>query len=106
MSEEYMNGIRPIRTEEDYEDRLKQIDLIFDAEPNTPEGDLLEVLVILVEDYERTHYPISKEEILQKKLEMAMEALKGISSLWHGRGLAPKVLEELDKTITEIEETK
>jgi hypothetical protein len=44
--------------------------------------------------------------IIQKKLEMAMEALKGISSLWHGRGLAPKVLEELDKTIAEIEKIK
>lgn len=43
---------------------------------------------------------------LQKKLDMAMEALRGISSLWHGRGLAPRVLEELDKTIIEIENIK
>jgi len=45
-------------------------------------------------------------DILRKKFEMAMEALKEVSSLWHGRGLTPKVLEELDKTIAEIEKIK
>lgn len=41
--------------------------------------------------------------VLSVKLKSAMEALKGISFLWHGRGLSPTVLEELDKTIVEIE---
>jgi hypothetical protein len=49
---------------------------------------------------------IAENDILKKKIELAMNALKGISFLWHGRGLAPKVLEELDKTIVEIEDLK
>ena len=46
--------IKPIRTENDYDEVMAQIDAIFDAQPGTPEGDLLEVLTILVEAYERS----------------------------------------------------
>jgi HTH-type transcriptional regulator/antitoxin HigA len=51
--------IKPIRTEHDYEETLKQIEAIFDAQPSTPEFDLLEVLSILVENYEEDHYPVT-----------------------------------------------
>ena len=50
--------IKPIRTEADYEAALKEIENLFETEPNTPEGDRLEVLSTLVEAYEETHYPI------------------------------------------------
>jgi HTH-type transcriptional regulator/antitoxin HigA len=50
--------IKPIRTEEDYEAALAKIEEIFDAGPGTPEADLLDVLVVLVEAYEEEHYPI------------------------------------------------
>jgi HTH-type transcriptional regulator/antitoxin HigA len=49
--------IRPIKTDEDYRAVLEEIDRLFDAAPDTPEGDRLEVLVALVEAYEREHYP-------------------------------------------------
>lgn len=48
----------PIRTEADYRAALDEIERLFDAEPNTPECDLLEVLTTLVEAYEQRHYPI------------------------------------------------
>lgn len=51
--------IKPIRTAHDYEEALAQIEAIFDAQPGTSEGDLLEVLTILVEAYEEEHYPIA-----------------------------------------------
>jgi HTH-type transcriptional regulator/antitoxin HigA len=51
--------IRPIKTEEDYEWALAEIDRLFDSEPGTPESDKLEILVILVEAYEDEHDPIS-----------------------------------------------
>jgi HTH-type transcriptional regulator/antitoxin HigA len=51
--------INPIRTEKDYEEALAQIDAIFDAQPGTPDGDLLELLTLLVEAYEEQHYPIA-----------------------------------------------
>ncbi len=43
--------IRPIKNEADYEVALAEIEALFDAEPNTPECDELEVLATLVEAY-------------------------------------------------------
>ncbi|HEW98224.1 MAG: transcriptional regulator [Candidatus Parabeggiatoa sp. nov. 3] len=53
-----MMEIKPIRVEADYEAALKEIEALFDARANTPEGDRLEVLSILVEAYENQHYSI------------------------------------------------
>lgn len=50
--------IRPIKTETDYEAALKEIERLFEAVPDTPEGDRLEVLTTLVEAYEEQHYRI------------------------------------------------
>jgi HTH-type transcriptional regulator / antitoxin HigA len=50
--------IKPIRTEADYEAVLARIEEIWDAETGTPESDELDVLAILVEDYEERHHPI------------------------------------------------
>ncbi len=50
--------IKPIKTNEDYQSALEEIDRLFDASPDTPEGDHLEVLMTLVQAYEDKHYPI------------------------------------------------
>lgn len=50
--------IQPIKNETDYRNTLKEIDGLMTAEANSPEGDRLDILVTLVEDYERKHYPI------------------------------------------------
>lgn len=50
--------LRPIRTETDYQEALQEIELLFNATPNTPEYDRLDVLTTLVEAYEKKHFPI------------------------------------------------
>jgi len=50
--------IKPIKTEADYQAVLEEIEKLFDAALDTPEGDRLEVLVTLVEAYEEKHYSI------------------------------------------------
>lgn len=50
--------IKPIKTEADYRAALEEIERLFDAAPDTPEGDRLEVLTALVEAYEEKHYTI------------------------------------------------
>ncbi len=52
--------IRPVRTEEDYETALRKIAALMETEPveGTDEFDKLDVLVTLVEDYERRNHPI------------------------------------------------
>lgn len=50
--------IRPIRTQGDYEAALREIESLMAAQPDSPEGDRLDVLATLVEAYEREHYPM------------------------------------------------
>jgi len=50
--------IHPIHSKSDYEKALNRIEAIFDAKSGTSEGDELEILGILVEDYEKRHHPI------------------------------------------------
>ena len=52
-----MAGIEPIRTEADYKTALARIDDLMDAEPGSPEGRELDVLVDLVDLYESRHEP-------------------------------------------------
>jgi HTH-type transcriptional regulator/antitoxin HigA len=52
-------NIKPIKTEKDYKDALKRLEVIFDALPNSTEGDELEILGILIDNYEKIHFPIN-----------------------------------------------
>ena len=51
-------NIKPIKTEQDYENALKRLEVIFDAKKDSADGDELEILGILIEKYEDQHYPI------------------------------------------------
>ena len=51
-------GVRPIRTEVDYDAAVEEIERLMDAAPGTAERDKLEVLAILVEAYEAEHHPV------------------------------------------------
>jgi HTH-type transcriptional regulator / antitoxin HigA len=50
--------IAPIKNQRDYRRALKDIEGLMTAKRNTPEGDRLDVLVTLVEAWERKHYRI------------------------------------------------
>ena len=50
--------IKPIKNDADYQAALEEIERLFAAVPDTPEGDRLEVLTTLVEAYEERHYSI------------------------------------------------
>ena len=47
--------IHRIRTKADYREAMQRIDMVWNASPKSPEADELEVLSLLVEDYEKTH---------------------------------------------------
>jgi HTH-type transcriptional regulator/antitoxin HigA len=51
-------NIKPIKTKADYRRSLKAVEGLMAAKANTPDGDQLDVLVTLVEAYERTHFPM------------------------------------------------
>jgi len=74
--------IRPIHTEADYRATLREIETLMTAAAGSPEGDRLDVLVTLVEAYERARFPI--------ELPDPIEAIKFVMEQ---RGLSPKDLE-------------
>lgn len=76
--------IKPIKKDADYRAALKEIESLMIAKPDTPEGEKLDVLVTLVEAYERKHYPLD--------LPDAVEAIK---FEMEQRGLTPKDLEPM-----------
>jgi HTH-type transcriptional regulator/antitoxin HigA len=53
-----METIKPIRTEADYQAALARIDELMDAEPDSREGEELDLLADLVELYESKHEPM------------------------------------------------
>jgi len=50
--------IKPIKTDDDYRAALKEIESLMTAEADTPEGERLDVLVTLVEAYEKKYFPL------------------------------------------------
>lgn len=76
--------IKPVRTKADYRAALKAVESLMGAKARTPEGDRLDVLVTLIEGYERQHFPMD--------LPDAVEAIK---FRMEQQGLTPKDLEPL-----------
>jgi HTH-type transcriptional regulator / antitoxin HigA len=56
--------IKPIRSYQDYQEALNEIDRLWGSEPG-PEGDKLDVLIVLVEDYEKKNFRSSKEDPIE-----------------------------------------
>lgn len=51
-------NIKPIKTKKDYQQALDRLEVIFDAKKGTPEGDELEIVGILIGQYENENFPI------------------------------------------------
>ncbi len=74
--------LRPIKTKREHQAALKEVEALWDARAGTAGADRLEVLVLLVEAYERKHFPIEPPHPIDFLLHV-MEA----------RGLTRKDLE-------------
>jgi HTH-type transcriptional regulator/antitoxin HigA len=66
-------NLKPIKSEADYEAALQEIKRLWDAEPGTPESDTFEVLVTLVEAYEKGRYDLPAPDPIAA-LEYFMES--------------------------------
>lgn len=103
--------IKPIKNAADYHATLKEIETLMMAAADSPEGEKLDVLVTLVEAYERKHYPLDlpdpveaiKFEMDQKGLTVKdLEPMIGKSNrvyeiLNHKRSLTLKMIWKLHK---------
>ncbi|MCU0490867.1 MAG: hypothetical protein MUD01_04740 [Chloroflexaceae bacterium] len=86
-------NIRPIRNTTDYEAVLAEIESLFDAQPNTPEGDRLDVLTTLIEAYEAQAFPID-----------APDPIEMIQYFLESRGLNRRALEPYIGTRARVSE--
>jgi HTH-type transcriptional regulator/antitoxin HigA len=87
--------IKPIRTEEDYQAALEEIERLMDAQPDTPEGDRLDVLATLVEAWEEKHCPIEEPdpiEVIQHRMEALGMSRKDLETMIGGRNRVSEVL--------------
>jgi HTH-type transcriptional regulator / antitoxin HigA len=50
--------IKPIRVEADYERALRRVEELWDSPKGSAESDEMEILVAVIEAYEKAHYPI------------------------------------------------
>lgn len=69
-----MKNLKPIKTEQDYNQALERLEDIFDAKPNTNDGDELEILGILIEKYENENFPIELPDPIEA-IKFRMEQL-------------------------------
>ena len=68
--------IKPIKIDADYRAALKEIETLMMAEPDTQEGEKLDVLVTLVDAYEQKHYPLDLPDPVEAiKFEMEQKGL-------------------------------
>ena len=51
--------LKLIRTKKDYRAALAEVDRLWDAPAKSPAADQLDVLTLLIEQYEREHFPIA-----------------------------------------------
>ena len=88
-------NILPIKNAADYEAMLERIHELMDAQPDTAEGDELEVLALMVDAWEDTHYPIDDPdpiEFLKNVMEFQGYGQKDLAMLLNSRPRASEIL--------------
>ena len=89
--------LKPIRSKREHQAALKEIEALWNARAGTAEADRLEVLVVLVEAYERKHFPVEAPHPIDFLLHV-MEA-RGLTrrDLEHYIGSRARVAEVLNR---------
>jgi HTH-type transcriptional regulator/antitoxin HigA len=97
--------VRPIRTEQQNEAALREIERLWGAPAGSPEGDRLEVLAMLVEDYERRAYPIPDADpvdILRFAIEDMGRSQKELGELLGSQSRASEILSRKRRLTVEM----
>lgn len=106
---EHTMEIKPIKNEDDYKATLSEVERLFDAAPDTADGDRLDVLTTLLEVYEKNHYSIPSPDpveaikywmesrgITRQELAPLMGSRARVSEIFnHRRGLTLTMIRNL-----------
>ena len=76
-------NIKPIKTKRDYNEAIQRMETLWGAKSGTPNGDELDVLATLVDNYEEVNFPIE-----------APDPVEAIKYLMEEKGIERKDLEK------------
>jgi HTH-type transcriptional regulator/antitoxin HigA len=97
--------IKPIKTENDYNKALQRLELIFDAHPNSKQGDEAEILSLLIDNYENKHYPIDSPDPIEA-IKIRMEEMnlkqKDLVGVIGGKSRVSEVLNKKKRLTVEM----
>lgn len=97
--------IKPIKTEKDYDKALERLELIFDATPNSKEGDEAEILSLLIDSYENKQYPIGPPDPIEA-IKIRMEEMnlkqKDLVGIIGGKSRVSEILNKKKRLTVEM----
>ena len=98
-------NIKLIKTEADYQTALKRLELVFDAKTGTTESDEADILGLMIDDYEKKHYPIEAPDPIEAiKIRMEEMQLKQVdlADAFGGKNRVSEVLNRKRKLTVEM----
>ena len=97
--------IKPIKTEKDYDNALQRLEFIFDAAPNSKDGDEAEILSLLIDNYENKHYPIASPDPIEA-IKIRMEDMnlkqKDLVGIIGGKSRVSEILNKKKRLTVEM----
>ena len=97
--------IKPIKTEKDYDKALERLEFIFDAAPDSNEGDEAEILSLLIENFENKQYPIEAPDPIEA-IKIRMEEMnlkqKDLIGIIGGKSRVSEILNKKKKLTVEM----
>lgn len=97
--------VKPIKNEKDYNEALERLEVIFDSDSNTKEGDEAEILSLLIENYENEHYPIEAPDPIEA-IKIRMEEMnlkqKDLVGVIGGKSRVSEVLNKKKKLTVDM----
>ena len=98
-------NIKPIKTKKDYEQALARLEVIFEAKKGTPKGDELELLGMLVDNYENEKFPIGfpdPVEAIKFRMEQLGYTQKDLANVVGLKSRASEILNRKRKLSLEM----
>ena len=97
--------IKLIKSEEDYRNALKRLEIIFDAPIDTEDGNEAEILSMLIENYENKYYPIEAPDPIEA-IKIRMEEMnlkqKDLVGIVGGKSAVSEVLNRKKKLTVDM----
>ena len=87
--------LKPIRNDHEYEDAVRELERLWDAEPGTEDHDRLEVVATLVDQYENTRWPTGVPdpvEAIRFCMDQAGRTQNDLADILGSRSRASEVL--------------